>query len=181
MSSYLAKEAGYAIVELPQKPVALPEAVEAGAHALHECGEIIEMYGQAIRDRKVTAQKLRVIRHEVQEALNALVTLSGGGGEDEWRARTMNDLVLFQKHLLANDVQGVQQFLVECKQESANEGLRQAGEAFGFPTAQIESIRWKSFPLPGPREPVLSASTGRPSTSGCRATGGRGDRPTNSI
>lgn len=48
----------------------------------------------------------------------------------------------FQKQLQTNNAEAVRQFLAELPQQSANEGLHQAGEAFGFPTVEAEGVRY---------------------------------------
>lgn len=54
----------------------------------------------------------------------------------------MNNLIVFQKSLQSNNADQVRQFLAELPRISTNEGLKAAGEAFGFPTVVVEEIRY---------------------------------------
>ena len=75
--SYLAHEAGYAIVKLPE-PGERPElrgVVKAATRAMRECAEALEAFGKAIEDGTVTPEELREVKREVREAVEALLTL----------------------------------------------------------------------------------------------------------
>lgn len=71
---YLAQEAGYSIVKLPEVKGGL-EAVKMAAEALKECSEAVEEFSRALADGRVSLWELREIRKEIAEAVEALLGL----------------------------------------------------------------------------------------------------------
>ena len=62
------------VVELPETFEPLERGKEA-AKVLKEVGEVIEKYGQAIEDGKITAEERAVLKKEIKEAVITLLAL----------------------------------------------------------------------------------------------------------
>lgn len=73
--SYLAHESGAAVVNFPEKPLDLSDAIEAAARAMRDCAEAIATYSQAVEDGEVTARGAKQVAREVREAIRALLGL----------------------------------------------------------------------------------------------------------
>ena len=71
---YVASEAGYSIVKLPEIRASL-DAVQAASRALKECCEAVEEFSRALEDGKVSLWELKDLRREIAEAVEALLGL----------------------------------------------------------------------------------------------------------
>lgn len=71
---YVASEAGYSIVKLPEIRASL-DAVQAASRALKECCEAVEEFSKALEDGRVSLWELKDLRREIAEAVEALLGL----------------------------------------------------------------------------------------------------------
>jgi hypothetical protein len=72
---YINHEAGCAMVELPELPPDIPEAIEACTAAMKECAEALASFAAAVADGIVTRRDLKEVKREVSDAVASLLAL----------------------------------------------------------------------------------------------------------
>jgi len=87
---YLAAEAGYGILKLPRGNRSLKGALRVATEAMKECSQALEAYLEAVEDGRVSLWELKSVEKEINEAVQALLTLKataegmrdGASGDD---------------------------------------------------------------------------------------------------